>query len=61
MRENGPSLARYAKPEEIADAISFFASPDSRYVSGQVLLVDGADNLFRRINNRSTNLESFTR
>lgn len=46
MRENGPSLDRYAKPEEIADAISFFASPDSRYVSGQVLLVDGADNLF---------------
>jgi len=46
MRENGPSLARYAKPEEIADAISFFASPDSRFVSGQVLLVDGADNLF---------------
>lgn len=46
MQENGPSLARYAKPEEIADAISFFAGPDSRYVSGQVMLVDGGENLF---------------
>lgn len=46
MEENGPSLIRYAKPEDIADAISFFASPSSRYVSGQVMLVDGAENLF---------------
>lgn len=46
MREDGPSLARYAKPEEIADAISYFAGPDSRYVSGQVMLVDGGENLF---------------
>ena len=46
MQESGPSLIRYAQPEEIADAISYFASPASRYVSGQVLLVDGAENLF---------------
>jgi 3-oxoacyl-[acyl-carrier protein] reductase len=46
MRENGSSLIRYAKPEEIADAISFFAGKDSRFVSGQVLLVDGGENIF---------------
>lgn len=43
MQEEGPSLVRYASPEEIADAIVFFALPQSRYVSGQVLLVDGGD------------------
>jgi len=28
-------------PEEIADAVAFFASPDSRWVTGQVLEVNG--------------------
>lgn len=46
MRENGSSLIRYAKPEEIADAISFFAGNESRYVTGQVLLIDGGENIF---------------
>lgn len=32
---------RFAKPEEIADAILFFASPHSEYVTGQVLSVSG--------------------
>ena len=32
---------RFAKPEEIADAIVFFASPRSDYVTGQVLSVSG--------------------
>jgi 2-hydroxycyclohexanecarboxyl-CoA dehydrogenase len=32
---------RFAKPEEIADAILFFASPQSDYVTGQVLSVSG--------------------
>ena len=46
QQENGPSLQRYASPEEIADAICFFARPDSRFVSGQVLQVDGGDGLY---------------
>ena len=32
---------RFAKPEEIADAILFFASPRSSYITGQVLSVSG--------------------
>jgi 2-hydroxycyclohexanecarboxyl-CoA dehydrogenase len=32
---------RFAKPQEIADAIVFFASPRSDYVTGQVLSVSG--------------------
>ena len=32
---------RFAKPEEIADAIVFFASPRSDYVTGQVISVSG--------------------
>ena len=32
---------RYGAPEEIADAVAFFCSPDSRYVTGQVIYVDG--------------------
>ena len=32
---------RFAKPEEIADAILFFAGPESDYVTGQVLSVSG--------------------
>lgn len=32
---------RLARPEEVADAIAFFAGPGSRYVTGQVLSVSG--------------------
>lgn len=32
---------RFAKPEEIADAILFFAGPHSDYITGQVLSVSG--------------------
>lgn len=32
---------RFAKPEEIADAVVFFASPASDYITGQVLSVSG--------------------
>ncbi|GAB3568908.1 SDR family NAD(P)-dependent oxidoreductase [Spelaeicoccus albus] len=32
---------RVAEPSEIADAVYFFASPASRYVTGQILSVDG--------------------
>jgi 2-hydroxycyclohexanecarboxyl-CoA dehydrogenase len=32
---------RFAQPQEIADAILFFAGPRSDYVTGQVLSVSG--------------------
>jgi len=32
---------RFARPEEIADAVLFFASPSSDYITGQVLSVSG--------------------
>lgn len=35
------SLRRYGKPEEVASVVSFLAGPDSSYVSGQVILIDG--------------------
>jgi NAD(P)-dependent dehydrogenase (short-subunit alcohol dehydrogenase family) len=34
-------LLRPGTPEDVADAARFFCSNDSRYVTGQVLLVDG--------------------
>lgn len=36
-------LRRYAKPEEIASAILFFASDDASYITGQALPVDGGN------------------
>jgi 3-oxoacyl-[acyl-carrier protein] reductase len=35
------ALGRVGVPEEIADAVAFFASPDGRWVTGQVLEVNG--------------------
>lgn len=32
---------RFAKPEEIADAVLFFASPQADYITGQVMSVSG--------------------
>ena len=37
----GTPLARWAEPEEIADAVLFLASNEARYVTGTVLRVDG--------------------
>jgi 2-hydroxycyclohexanecarboxyl-CoA dehydrogenase len=34
-------LRRFAKPSEVADAVTFFAGPHSSYVTGQVLSVSG--------------------
>ncbi|MDQ3870534.1 MAG: SDR family oxidoreductase [Chloroflexota bacterium] len=35
------ALGRYGEPEEIAPSFVFLASPDSDYITGQVLCVDG--------------------
>lgn len=35
------SLGRIETPEDVAGVVSFFAGPNSAYVTGQVLLVDG--------------------
>ena len=40
-REGQIPLRRLATPEEIADAILFMASPESSYITGAVLPVDG--------------------
>jgi 3-oxoacyl-[acyl-carrier protein] reductase len=42
-RRRGLTLpaGRYGEPDDIADVVSFFCSPDSRYVTGQVVYVDG--------------------
>lgn len=34
-------MARYGKPEEIADTIAFLASDDARFITGHDLVVDG--------------------
>ena len=34
-------LASLGQPEDVANAVLFFASPGARYITGQVLPVDG--------------------
>lgn len=39
--KNNIPLKRAAEPKDISDVVAFFASEDSRYITGQVLHVDG--------------------
>jgi 3-oxoacyl-[acyl-carrier protein] reductase len=34
-------LARFGEPEDIAAAVAFLASGEAKYITGQVLTVDG--------------------
>ena len=45
LDESAP-LARYGKPDDIADVVAFLLSDESRYVSGQTIRVDGARETF---------------
>ncbi len=45
-RESQIPLQRLATPEEIADAVLFMASPESTYITGAVLPVDGGYTAF---------------
>ena len=40
--KNAVSLRRFGKPEEVAGVVSFLASDNASYVSGQVIAIDGA-------------------
>jgi len=34
-------FARLGKPEEVADVVSFLAGPDSSWINGQIIRVNG--------------------
>lgn len=46
MDDTSRSLTRYGKPEEVADVVAFLAGDGARFVSGQVIRVDGGMSLY---------------
>jgi NAD(P)-dependent dehydrogenase (short-subunit alcohol dehydrogenase family) len=42
-------LGRFGTPEDVAEAVSFLASPKARYITGQVIPVDGGQWLGRGV------------
>jgi len=38
------ALGRYGRPEDVAAAVAFLASPDAAYITGTTLDVDGGLN-----------------
>jgi NAD(P)-dependent dehydrogenase (short-subunit alcohol dehydrogenase family) len=46
MRDEAVPLERYGLPGEIADAVAFLCGDAARFISGQVLRVDGGRQLF---------------
>jgi NAD(P)-dependent dehydrogenase (short-subunit alcohol dehydrogenase family) len=46
-RRNRSALRTEGSPQDIAEAVAFLASPKSRWISGEILTVDGGSHLIR--------------